>query len=133
MTEKLQIFRCEVCGNMVEVTHEGGGILVCCNRPMVLLTENTTDAEHEKHVPVVEKTVDGYKVTVASDFHPMTEEHFIEWVQLVADGNTLTHYFVPGEKPEAFFNVKAENLYARTYCNLHDLWTSRLLNPIAQP
>jgi len=122
MTEKLQVFKCQICGNMVEVTHAGGGTLVCCNQPMTLMTENTTDAAQEKHVPVVEKTADGYMVKVGSVAHPMTEEHYIEWIELIADGKSYTQFLNPNDKPEALFKVDAENAFARAYCNLHGLW-----------
>lgn len=124
MTKKLQIYKCEVCGNMVEVIHEGAGELVCCDQPMKLMEENTVDAALEKHVPVIEKTDEGIKVQVGSVPHPMTEEHHIEWIELIADGRTYRQFLNPGDAPEAVFNVKAQNITAREYCNLHGLWKS---------
>ncbi|MEE8597036.1 MAG: desulfoferrodoxin [bacterium] len=124
MTKRLQIYKCEVCGNIVEVLHEGVGELVCCNQPMKLMQENTVDAAQEKHVPVIEKTADGIKVTVGSVLHPMEEKHYIEWIELIADGQAYREFLKPGAKPEAMFKIDAQNLTAREYCNLHGLWKS---------
>jgi superoxide reductase len=126
MTQKLQIYKCSVCGNIVEVVHAGGGTLVCCNQPMKLFTENTTDAALEKHVPLIEKVANGYKVKVGSVTHPMTAEHWIEWIELIADGIAYRHFLNPGEAPEAFFCVEAKLVSAREYCNLHGLWKASL-------
>lgn len=120
--ERFQVYRCSVCGNIVEVLTVGGGELVCCGKPMELQTENTVDASKEKHVPVVERTSDGFKVTVGSVPHPMEEKHFIMWIELIADGKAYREFLKPGEKPEAFFCLKAEKVAAREYCNLHGLW-----------
>jgi len=122
MAVKLEIYRCEVCGNIVEVLHGGVGELVCCGEPMTLLVENTTDAAKEKHVPVIEKTEDGYKVMVGSVPHPMEEAHYIEWIELVADGRAYRQFLEPGQAPEAMFCVEAASVTAREYCNLHGLW-----------
>jgi superoxide reductase len=122
MAERLQVFKCEVCGNIVEVLHGGKGELVCCNKPMVLLKENTVDASLEKHVPVIEKTPDGVKVKVGSVPHPMEEKHYIEWVEVIADGKIYLQFLSPGASPEAFFTVKGENVTAREYCTIHGLW-----------
>ena len=122
MTEKLQIYKCEICGNMVEVIHPGAGELVCCGQPMTLLTENTVDAAKEKHVPVIQQTDSGFKVTVGSVAHPMEDKHFIEWVELIADGKAYRQFLNPQEKPEATFNLQAKQVTAREYCNLHGLW-----------
>jgi len=122
MAEKLGIYRCEVCGNIVEVVHAGVGELVCCGQPMVLLVENTTDAAKEKHVPVIEKTEDGYKVMVGSVAHPMEDTHYIEWIELIADGKAYRQFLEPGQAPEATFCVEATSVTAREYCNLHGLW-----------
>jgi len=124
MTKKMQVFKCEVCGNIVEVLHEGAGQLVCCNQPMKLMKENTVDAAQEKHVPVIEKTADGFKVAVGSVAHPMEEKHYIEWIELIADGQVYRQFLKPGDKPEAFFKIEAQNVTAREYCNLHGLWKS---------
>lgn len=122
MTERYQIYKCEVCGNIVEVLHGGDGELVCCGKPMKLFKENTSDGAKEKHVPVVEKTPDGYKVTVGSVAHPMEEKHYIEWIELIADGVTHRKYLKPGDAPTATFAVTAKSVTAREYCNLHGLW-----------
>jgi len=124
MTKRLQIYKCEVCGNMVEIIHEGAGELVCCDQPMKLMEENTTDAALEKHVPVIEKTEDGIKVKVGSVPHPMQEEHYIEWIELIADGRAYRQFLNPGEEPEAVINVEAQSVTAREYCNIHGLWKS---------
>ncbi len=122
MTEKLQIYKCEVCGNIVEVLHEGAGELVCCGQPMILREENTVDAAKEKHVPVVEKTTGGSKVKVGSVAHPMEEKHYIEWIEVIADGKAYRQFLKPGEAPEAVFNIEAGEVTAREYCSLHGLW-----------
>ncbi len=122
MTMRLQIYKCEVCGNMVEVIHEGKGQLVCCNQPMKQMVENTVDAAKEKHIPVVEKTAAGVKVKVGSVAHPMEEKQYIEWVQIIAGGKSFRQFLKPGEAPEAAFEVKANIEAVREYCNLHGLW-----------
>ncbi|MBN1841466.1 MAG: desulfoferrodoxin [Deltaproteobacteria bacterium] len=122
MTERLQVYKCEVCGNIVEVLHAGKGELVCCKQPMKLFVENTVDAAKEKHVPVVEKTEEGVKVKVGSVSHPMEEKHYIEWIEVIADGKAYRQFLKPGETPEAVFDIDAVQVTAREYCNLHGLW-----------
>ena len=122
MTEQLQVYKCDVCGNIVEVMHAGGGELVCCGQPMKLFKENSVDAAKEKHVPVIEKTADGFKVKVGSVAHPMEEKHWIEWVELIVDGKVYRQFLKPGQAPEAVFCIKADTVTAREYCNLHGLW-----------
>ena len=122
MTEKLQIYKCEVCGNIVEMVHEGVGQLVCCGQPMKLYSENTVDAALEKHVPVIEKIETGFKVKVGSVAHPMLKEHYIEWIELVADGRAYRQFLNPGDVAEAVFCIDADRVTAREYCNLHGLW-----------
>jgi len=124
LTEKLQIYKCEICGNMVELLHSGKGELVCCGQPMKLYKENTVDATLEKHVPVIEKTDNGFKVKVGSAKHPMTNEHYIEWIELIVDGIAYRKFLNPGDAPEAEFCIKADNVTAREYCNIHGLWKS---------
>jgi superoxide reductase len=124
MTELKQVYRCNVCGNIVEVLHAGFGELVCCGQPMELLKEKTIDSGSEKHVPVVEKTDSGFIVKVGSVPHPMEDKHYIEWVQLIADGVACRKFLKPGDKPEAEFNIKADKVTAREYCNIHGLWSS---------
>ncbi len=122
MTERLQVFKCEICGNIVEVLHAGAGELVCCGAPMKLFVENTVDAAKEKHVPVVEKVPGGFKVKVGSVPHPMEPSHYIEWIELIADGKAFREFLQPGQAPEAVFEIKADKVTAREYCNLHGLW-----------
>jgi len=122
MAEKLQVYKCEACGNIVEVLHGGAGELVCCGEPMKLMTENTVDAAKEKHVPVVEKADKGFIVKVGSVPHPMEEKHYIEWIELIADGAAYRKFLEPGQKPEAYFCIDAEKVTAREYCNIHGLW-----------
>jgi len=126
MTKRSQIYKCEICGNIVEVLHEGAGELVCCGKPMKLIVENTTDAAREKHVPVIEKITDGYKVSVGSILHPMIDTHYIEWIELDADGQVFRQYLKPGDTPVAIFNVSAKKVTAREYCNIHGLWKGTL-------
>lgn len=122
MAEKLEIYKCEVCGNIVEVLHGGKGDLVCCGQPMKLFKENTVDAAKEKHVPVIEKTADGFKVKVGAVAHPMEEKHHIEWIEVIADGAAYRYFLKPGAAPEAVFKIDAKQVTAREYCNLHGLW-----------
>lgn len=124
MTEVRQIYKCEICGNIVEVVHGAGGTLVCCNKPMTLKKENTQEAAVEKHIPVVEKIDGGYRVTIGSVIHPMTEEHHIEWIEVHTKDRVYRKYLALDEKPIAEFLIDEEILYAREYCNLHGLWRS---------
>ena len=121
MTELLEVYKCDVCGNIVEMIHTGQGQLVCCGQPMKVFKENTVDAAKEKHVPVKEVVNGGLKVKVGSVAHPMEEKHYIEWIEIVADGKAYRQFLKPGEAPEAFFPVSGE-FSAREYCNLHGLW-----------
>jgi len=121
VSQRLQVYKCAVCGNIVEVLHVGGGELVCCGQPMTLLTENTVDASKEKHVPVVEKTADGVKVKVGAVPHPMEDKHFIQWVEVIEGESVQRQFLKPGQAPEAAFCVKGK-VTAREYCNLHGLW-----------
>ena len=122
MAKKLQVYKCDKCGNIVEVLHGGKGDLVCCDEPMRLFVENTVDAAKEKHVPVVEKIADGFKVKVGEVAHPMEEKHYIEWIEVIADGKAYRQFLNPGEAPEATFMIEAEQVTAREFCNLHGLW-----------
>src|SRR3990172_3351504 len=106
MTEKLQIYKCEICGNIVQMLHAGDGELICCGEPMKLYKENTVDASKEKHVPVIEKAADGVRVKVGSVPHPMEEKHYIEWIQVVSGSGNCRQFLKPGEKPEAIFDVE---------------------------
>lgn len=122
MTERLQVFTCTSCGMMVEVLRGGTCAPTCCGEAMKALVENTVDAAREKHVPVVEITAAGVKVSVGSVAHPMEEKHFIEWIEIVADGQLHRQYLAPGQTPEAFFPIQATTVVAREHCNLHGLW-----------
>lgn len=126
MIERNQVYKCEVCGNIVTVMHAGVGELSCCDQPMKLLEPNTVDAAQEKHVPVIEKTDKGIKVKVGSVPHPMEEKHYIQWISVVADGRAYHAFLNPGEAPEAEFEIKADKVTAFEYCNLHGLWKAEL-------
>jgi superoxide reductase len=122
MAKILQIYKCEICGHMVEIIHEGIGQLVCCGQPMKHYEENTVDASQEKHVPVIEKVEGGFKVKVGSVPHPMEEKHYIEWIEVIADGKAYRQFLKPGDAPEAVFLISASEVTAREFCNLHGVW-----------
>ena len=122
MAERYEVYKCDLCGNIVEVLVGGGGELVCCGEAMKKLTENTVDAAKEKHVPVIEKIDGGYKVVVGSTLHPMEEKHFIEWIQLVSGDASIRAFLKPGDAPEAVFMCDFEDVSAREFCNVHGLW-----------
>jgi superoxide reductase len=122
MPKQLEVYKCEICGNIVEVLHSGAAPLVCCNQKMKLMEENTVDAAKEKHVPVIEMGNGKITVRVGSLAHPMEESHYIEWVELLADGKAYRQFLHPGEKPEAVFPISAQKVTAREYCNLHGHW-----------
>jgi len=122
MTKRLEIYKCEICGNIIEMLHEGAGELVCCGQPMKKYEENTVDAAVEKHVPVIEKTDHGFKVKVGEAAHPMEEDHYIEWIEVIADGKAYREFLKPGDAPEAVFCIDTKEFTAREYCNKHGLW-----------
>ncbi|MCP4728006.1 MAG: desulfoferrodoxin [bacterium] len=122
--KRYQVFKCQHCGNIVDVVHGAAGTLVCCNNPMTHQEENTTDAAQEKHVPVIEKTDSGFKVTVGSVEHPMADDHYIEWIELLVDGRVCRKFMDSGDKPEAYFPISGRSVTARAYCNLHGFWKS---------
>ena len=124
MTQRSEVYKCDLCGNIVEVLHGGPGELVCCGQPMKCLKENTVDAAKEKHVPVIERVAGGIKVTVGGVPHPMEEKHYIEWIEVIAGGQVYRQFLKPGEAPEAVFPVTADSVTAREYCNLHGHWKS---------
>jgi superoxide reductase len=124
MPKQLEIYNCSICGNIVEVVHAGSGALVCCGEEMTLMTENTTDAATEKHVPVITMGDGVIKVAVGSVPHPMVDAHYIEWIELVADGTSCRQFLQPGEAPEAVFTITAGSVTARAYCNLHGHWSA---------
>lgn len=122
MAKRGEVYRSKECGIMTEVLTPADGALECCGKPMELVTENTVDAAKEKHVPVIEKIDGGYRVKVGAVEHPMLENHYIEWIELVEENKIQRKYLKPGEKPEAVFLTDSENVSAREYCNLHGLW-----------
>lgn len=127
MTKKLQVYKCEICGNIVEVIHEGPGELVCCGQPMTLLEEKTADTSTEKHVPFVQREGNVYKVVVGENaLHPMEEKHYIEWIELNVDGVIYKKFLNPGDKPEAVFEIpEGKDVSAREFCNVHGLWVKK--------
>ena len=122
MAKIKEVYKCNKCGNVVEVLTGGAGALVCCGDNMALLEEKTADKTTEKHVPVIEEIEGGYKVYVGSTLHPMEENHRIEWIELIADGRSYRKFLNAGDKPEAVFMIEANMISAREYCNLHGLW-----------
>ena len=124
MAKTLEIYKCNICGIMTEVLNGGDGQMFCCNEPMMNLTEKTADSTTEKHVPVIEKIDGGYKVTVGSTLHPMEEKHYIQWIELLADGKAYRQFLSPGDEPIAEFTVEADAVSARENCNVHGLWKS---------
>lgn len=123
MTKLNEIYKCAVCGNIVEVVHAGNGTLSCCGEPMKLQLPGTTEAATEKHIPVIEKIEGGYKVKVGEIPHPMTDAHWIEWIELICPcGKVQRKYLKPTDAPEAEFKSDADKVLAREYCNLHGLW-----------
>ncbi len=126
MASQLEIYKCDSCGNIVEVFQAGPGELVCCGASMILLAENTVEAPTEKHVPVVEKGASSITVKVGSLAHPMEEKHSIQWIELIADNKVYRQELKPGNKPEATFEVTADKVVARGYCNLHGHWKSKI-------
>ncbi len=126
MTELRQVFKCNICGNIVEVLHTGVGTLVCCGQPMELMAPQTADSAYEKHVPVIEATETGTSVKVGSVDHPMLDKHWIEWIEVVADGKVCREYLEPGQPPVAHFCALVDKVTeARAYCNLHGLWRDK--------
>ncbi len=125
MAKELEVYKCEICGNIVEVLCGGAGTLVCCGQPMKLMQENTVDASKEKHVPVYEKSGNKVTVKVGSVPHPMEEKHYIEWIQVLTDKKSYRKFLKPGEQPEASFEIEEEIVKVREYCNLHLLWSTK--------
>lgn len=125
MAKELEVYKCEICGNIVEVLHGGAGTLVCCGQPMKLMQENTVDASKEKHVPVYEKSGNKVTVKVGSVPHPMEEKHYIEWIQVLTSQKSYRKFLKPGEQPEATFEIDEDIVKVREYCNLHLLWATK--------
>lgn len=124
MTKLNEIYKCDVCGNIVGMVHAGAGELVCCGQAMTLQKENTVDADKEKHVPVITENDQGVLVSIGEKDHPMEKEHYIEWIEIEADKKIYRKYLEPGNEPKAKFTIKADNIKARAYCNIHGLWIS---------
>ncbi len=125
MAQQLEVYKCGVCGNIIEVLHGGAGEMSCCAAPMQLMSENTVDAAKEKHVPVIEIGAASITVKVGSVAHPMEESHYIEWIELVADGKAYRQFLKPGEQPVATFPITAKQVTVREYCNLHGHWSAK--------
>jgi len=125
MIERLQVYRCSECGNIVEVLTAGGGELVCCGKPMQNLTAKTADQGKEKHLPVIEKVEGGVKVKIGSVPHPMEDKHYIEWIEVISDGKAYRQFLKPGQMPEAVFQVASGNVRVREHCNIHGLWEAK--------
>ncbi|MGI5897543.1 MAG: desulfoferrodoxin [Candidatus Dojkabacteria bacterium] len=127
MTERHQIYKCEICGNIVEVTHEGAGTLVCCRKNMDLMVEKKEEEGNEKHLPSVSFEREKLVVKVGEVEHPMEEAHFIEWIEVIDGDNSQKVYLKPADSPKAEFTVsKNESLRIRSYCNLHGLWEKNI-------
>lgn len=122
MAKKLEVYKCEICGNIVEILHGGKGKLICCGQEMILLILKTEDQGKEKHVPVIEKTENTLNVKVGSIPHPMEENHFIEWIEVITENGILRKFLKPGEKPEAVFETNENIIELREYCSIHGLW-----------
>jgi len=122
VAERLQVYKCQLCGNIVEILHGTQGQLTCCGQAMELLVEKSSDEGKEKHVPVVEKVEGGVVVKVGSVAHPMEEKHYIEWIELIADDNVCRQFLKPADEPRAQFNIEADNIVAREHCTIHGLW-----------
>ena len=133
MPKKMEVYKCEICGNIVEMLHGGKGVLVCCGKQMIQQAENTVDAAKEKHIPVIESIDGGMKVKVGSVSHPMTDNHFIEWIELIDNKGVHNprHFLKPGENPETIFKAPADRGWkVRAYCNLHGLWSTEILQEL---
>jgi superoxide reductase len=131
MTNTLEVYKCNVCGNVVKVVHVGVGELVCCDQPMELKQEKFEDEGMEKHVPVIERTGTGVIVTVGKTLHPMESEHYIEWIEIITEHRCYRKFLEPGQEPSAEFFIEAEHISARAYCNVHGLWKSALVSDSA--
>jgi len=126
MTKKLQLYKCDICGNIVEVLHEGKGQLVCCGQPMKLLKEQTEEQGKEKHIPVIERIEKGIRVKVGSVPHPMEEKHYIEWIEVISTDRIIRKFLKPGDTPEARFEIDEKIVEAREYCSIHGLWKTKM-------
>ena len=125
MTQRDQVYKCEICGNLLTIVHGADCSLVCCFDEMNLLEPNTVDASREKHLPVFKKTGNTLKVSVGRVFHPMEAEHYIETISILSDKKLYRAYLSPGDEPEAVFEIGEKIRCVRAYCNLHGLWESK--------
>lgn len=125
MTARLQVYKCNICGNVIEVLHEGAGELVCCGQPMDFMEGKTEDEGKEKHVPVVETTDQKTKVRLGSVPHPMEDKHYIEWIEVQTSDGAERKFLSPGQDPEATFAVAGDVIQTRAYCNIHGLWVKK--------
>jgi superoxide reductase len=125
MAKRLEIYKCSICGIIAEVVHSGGGSMICCGKTMDRVTENTTDAATEKHVPVIELGDSTVTVTVGDVAHPMESGHYIEWIEILVEDKVYRQYLQAGQPAQAIFNLSASAVTARAYCNLHGLWTAK--------
>ncbi len=122
---RVEFYECDVCGNLVGKIRDGGGELVCCDQPMRKIIANTTDAAVEKHVPVVKKEDGKLVIEVGAVPHPMTEQHYIEWIAVSGDDGTQRIQLNPGDEPKTIFcDAVGDEVYA--YCNLHGLWKTEV-------
>jgi len=124
--KRREIYKCEACGNIVGLAHVGGGTLQCCDQDMKKLEEKTADSSTEKHVPIIQATENGVKVTVGSTLHPMADAHYIEWIEVINGEYSQRKYLKPGDEPVAeFFVPYSEKLVARELCNVHGHWATK--------
>lgn len=126
MARRYEVYKCEVCGNIVWMLHGGDGDLVCCGEEMKLMPPRTAEMALEKHVPILEKIEGGYRVTVGSTLHPMTEEHYIEWISLCTENQVHFQFLKPNQEPHVDFLIEGEPVFLYEYCNLHGLWQNDL-------
>ena len=125
--KNVKFYICPHCGNIVEMIHDAGVNPVCCGQKMNELVPGAVEASHEKHIPAVDVDGDILAVRVGSVEHPMAEEHWIEWVELVSDKGIQRKYLNPGEAPKVKFLLNGEKpLAVYAYCNLHGLWKVEL-------
>lgn len=127
MAKMNEIYRCDLCGNIVELLHVGAGELVCCGQPMVVLAEKTADEGQEKHLPVVEKVDGDTRIKIGATPHPMEEKHYIEWVEVkTRQGKIGKKFLVPGDETQIDFHTREDVIEVRSYCNIHGLWKTEV-------
>jgi superoxide reductase len=124
MAKKQEVYKCEVCGNIVEVLEGADGELVCCGQAMKRFDEKAEDQGKEKHVPVVEPVAEGIKVKVGDNPHPMEDGHYIQWIEAIDGDDSCRHYLKPGQAPETVFKSLSPGVKVREYCNVHGLWSA---------